>query len=59
MVTFKVEPISNSILNIKGWRIVGSDGRILLPFTTRREAEKLIEFFTEGGEKSGNSNLPK
>lgn len=32
--------------NISGWRIVASDGRVLSGFTTKREAERLVEFFT-------------
>ncbi len=44
---FRIEPVQNAVLNIKGWRIVRSDGAVMLPFVQKREAEKLIEFFTE------------
>lgn len=44
---FRIEPVQNAVLNIHGWRIVRKDGSVLLPFTQKREAEKLIEFFTE------------
>ena len=47
MLTFRVEPIHNTVLNFHGWRIVRSDGAVMFPFfTLKREAEKLIDFFT-------------
>jgi len=44
-MNYRIEPVENSLLNLKGWRIVRADGAVLLPFTTKREAEKLIDFF--------------
>lgn len=49
-VTFTIEPIHSGLLNFHGWRIVGSDGRVMLGFRTKAEAERLIKFFTEGAE---------
>ena len=45
MYSFRVEPVENTLLNLKGWRIVRSDGAVLLPFTTKMEAERLVTFF--------------
>lgn len=49
---YNVERVDNNVINLHGWRIVRSDGAVLLPlgrsgggFATKGEAEKLIEFF--------------
>lgn len=49
---FRIEQVHNTCINIHGWRIVRSDGAVLLPlgrngggFPTKGEAEKLVEFF--------------
>ena len=44
-VTYEIQPVKNTVINLDGWRIVRSDGSVLLPFPTRRAAEQLIEFF--------------
>lgn len=44
-VTYDIQPLHNATINIHGWRIVRSDGAVLLPFGTKREAEKLVKFF--------------
>jgi hypothetical protein len=44
---FQIEPVHNSVINLHGWRIVREDGGVLLPFPTKQEAEKLVQFFTE------------
>lgn len=45
LITYEIQPVKNSVINLDGWRIVRSDGSVLLPFTTKRQAEQLIEFF--------------
>jgi len=45
-VTFKIVRIDESTpFNLRGWKIVNGNGETLQPFSTRREAEKLVEFF--------------
>ena len=44
-ITYEIQPVKNTVINLDGWRIVRSDGSVLLPFPTRRAAEQLIEFF--------------
>lgn len=47
-MTYTIEPIDKTtVINLRGWRIVRSDGESIQPFTTRRQAEQLVEFFTE------------
>lgn len=50
MEQFRIQAIDFAgILNLKGWRIIRlSDSAVLNGFTTRREAERLVEFFTGG-----------
>lgn len=50
-MTFSIERIQNALLNLYGWRIVRSDGAVLLGFTQRREAERLLAFFVTSAEK--------
>lgn len=48
-MTFKIERVDpDSLINVKGWKIVRSDGQCLCSFTTRLEAELLLNFFTGG-----------
>jgi hypothetical protein len=46
---YNIEPVKrgNSPINLDGWRIVRSDGAVLNGITTKRQAEQLVEFFTE------------
>ena len=45
--TYNIEPVHNSVINLHGWRIVRGDGAVLLPFHTKAEAERLVEFFVD------------
>jgi hypothetical protein len=48
-MTYEIQRVDNNVINAHGWRIVRSDGTVLFPFfTTRRGAERLIEFFNPG-----------
>ena len=54
-MTYQIVRIdTRSTINLKGWKIVASNGDILMPFTTRAEAQRLIDFF--GAEKVGFMN---
>jgi hypothetical protein len=44
-VTYEIQPVKNTVINLDGWRIVSSKGDVLLPFPTRRAAEQLLKFF--------------
>src|SRR6187549_966110 len=38
-VTYEIQRVKNTVINLDGWRIVSSKGDVLLPFPTRRAAE--------------------
>ncbi len=45
-MTYRIVKIDESLtFNLKGWMILKDNGETLKPFTTRREAELLLEFF--------------
>lgn len=49
-MTFTIDRIDKpgATMMLRGWRIIRSDGAVLGPFTTRREAEILVDFFGTG-----------
>lgn len=45
-MTYRIARIDETTkINLRGWKIIAEDGSVLLPFTTRQEAKRLIEFF--------------
>lgn len=45
-MTYTIDRIDASAsINLKGWKIVRSDGVSIQPFTTKAEAQRLIDFF--------------
>ena len=48
-MTYQIDRIDNRTegVNLKGWKIIRSDGQTLQPFTTKAAAQQLLSFFSE------------
>lgn len=45
-MTYRIDKIdATARVNLKGWKITRSDGVSIQPFTTKAEAQRLIDFF--------------